>query len=97
MLEGEVATGKRGSCPRLTGDVTCEDEESHWGKHSHLQALTIAERLAGKQVDMPPIRQVKRTFKQAPKARPATVVEAVEAEAPQVWNDVEHQGLSTPT
>lgn len=45
--------------------------------------LTVAELLAGKQVDMPPIRQVNRTFKQAPKAKTT-----VETDAPQLW-DVE--------
>ena len=39
--------------------------------------------LAGKEVDMPPIQQVNRTFKQAPTARPAA-----EADVPQLW-DVE--------
>jgi len=43
--------------------------QSAWGKHPRLQILTIAELLDGKRVDMPPLRQVNVTFKQAPKAR----------------------------
>ena len=43
--------------------------QSAWGKHPRLQILTIAELLEGKRVDMPPLRQVNVTFKQAPKAR----------------------------
>ncbi len=42
---------------------------SHWGKHPRLQILTVAELLAGKRIDMPPLRQVSTTFKRAPKAR----------------------------
>ncbi len=43
--------------------------QSAWGKHPRLQILTIAELLDGKRVDMPPLRQVNVTFKQAPKAK----------------------------
>jgi hypothetical protein len=42
---------------------------SAWGKHPRLQILTIAELLAGKRIDMPPIHQVSTTFRRAPKAR----------------------------
>ena len=34
-----------------------------------LQILTVAELLAGKGIDMPPIRQVSTTFKKSPKAQ----------------------------
>src|SRR5487761_2113970 len=71
--------------PMRTEAASAGFYESHWGKHPRLQVITIAELLAGKQVDMPPIRQVNRTFKQAPKAKPAA---AAEADAPQLW-DVE--------
>ena len=37
-----------------------------------LQILTIAELLAGKGIDMPPIRQVSTTFKKAPRQKPTT-------------------------
>jgi hypothetical protein len=43
--------------------------QSAWERHPRLQILTIAELLEGKRVDMPPLRQVNVTFKQAPKAR----------------------------
>jgi len=36
-------------------------------RHARLQILTIAELLAGKRVDSPPIRQTSRTFKAAPR------------------------------
>jgi DNA modification methylase len=68
--------------PMRTEAASAGFYESHWGKHPRLQVLTVADLLAGKQVDMPPIRQVNRTFKQAPKARPA----AAEADTPQLWD-----------
>jgi len=44
-------------------------ESELWGqKYPKVQLLTVAELLAGKKVDMPPIRQVGATFKKAPKA-----------------------------
>ena len=43
-------------------------ESDFWGKkYPKIQLLTIAELLAGKQIAMPPIRQVDATFKKAPK------------------------------
>lgn len=40
-----------------------------WNKdYPKLQILTVAELLAGKGIDMPPLRQVSTTFKKAPKA-----------------------------
>jgi hypothetical protein len=42
--------------------------DSAWGKHAKLQVLTVADLLAGKKIDSPPIGQTGRTFKQAPKA-----------------------------
>jgi len=47
--------------------------ESAWGTHPRLQVLTIAELLAGKRIDMPPVGQVNVTFKRAPKAREAAL------------------------
>jgi len=44
-------------------------ESQAWGKqYPKIQLLTVADLLAGKQIDMPPIRQVNATFKKAPKA-----------------------------
>jgi len=43
--------------------------ESPWGTHPRLQVLTIAEILAGKKIDMPPLGQTNVTFKQAPRAK----------------------------
>ena len=43
-------------------------ESATWGKkYPKLQLLTVAELLAGKTIEMPPIRQVGATFKKAPK------------------------------
>jgi site-specific DNA-methyltransferase (adenine-specific) len=41
--------------------------KSHWGSHSRLQILTIAQLLDGKRIDYPPTVNV--TLKQAPRAR----------------------------
>ncbi|MEP7247455.1 MAG: hypothetical protein ABI885_27750 [Gammaproteobacteria bacterium] len=41
---------------------------SHWSKHAKLQIITVGELLAGKRIDMPPIRQTSVTYKKAPKA-----------------------------
>ena len=44
-------------------------ESSLWGKkYPRVQLFTVAELLAGKTIEMPPIRQVGATFKKAPKA-----------------------------
>ena len=41
-----------------------------WNKgYAQLQVLTVAELLAGKGIDMPPLGQVNVTFKRAPKVR----------------------------
>ncbi|MDP2984424.1 MAG: DNA methyltransferase [Candidatus Latescibacter sp.] len=58
------------SGPMKTEAVTAGFYESaSWGrKYPKIQLFTIAELLAGKQIDMPPIRQVGMTFKKAPKA-----------------------------
>ena len=50
--------------------ATGEFYDSPWGtRHPRLQILTVAELLDGKGVDMPPIRQVNKTFKKAPRAK----------------------------
>jgi hypothetical protein len=42
-------------------------ESALWGqRYPKVQLLTIAELLAGKRVEMPPIRQMGATFKKAP-------------------------------
>lgn len=44
---------------------------SPWGtKHPRIQILTITELLAGRSIDMPPIRHTSQTYKQAPRAAP---------------------------
>ncbi|MFA7331042.1 MAG: hypothetical protein WC326_08220 [Candidatus Delongbacteria bacterium] len=37
------------------------------GKHPRLQVLTVAELMDGRQIDMPPLHQVNKTFKKASK------------------------------
>jgi hypothetical protein len=56
--------------PMQTGAVTAGFHESKmWNKkYPRIQLVTVAELLAGKQIDMPPVRQVGATFKKAPKA-----------------------------
>jgi DNA modification methylase len=45
-------------------------ESQMWGKkYPKIQLLTVADLLAGKQIAMPPIKQVGATFKKAPKAK----------------------------
>ncbi len=45
-------------------------ESATWGqKYPKVQLLTVADLLAGKKVEMPPIRQVGATFKKAPRAK----------------------------
>jgi len=57
--------------PMLTEAITASFFESKtWGKkYPKIQLLTIAELLAGKKIDMPPIRQVGATFKKAERFR----------------------------
>ena len=44
-----------------------------WGKnYPRLQILTVADLLAGKGIDMPPLGQVSSTFRRAPKAKAST-------------------------
>lgn len=56
--------------PMQTEAVTAGFHESRmWNKkYPKIQLLTVANLLAGKQIDMPPVRQVGATFKKAPKA-----------------------------
>jgi len=56
--------------PMQSEAVTAGFHESRmWNRrYAKIQLLTVADLLAGKQIDMPPIRQVGATFKKAPKA-----------------------------
>ena len=42
--------------------------KSPWGQHPKLQIVTVGELLAGKRLDIPPVRQTSVTYKRAPKA-----------------------------
>ncbi|MDD5707931.1 MAG: site-specific DNA-methyltransferase, partial [Kiritimatiellae bacterium] len=59
--------------PMLEESVTAGFFESRtWGRrYPKIQILTVADLLAGKQIDMPPIKQVGATFKKAPRAERA--------------------------
>ena len=43
--------------------------QSPWGNHPRMQILTIEELLAGRCIDMPPIRQTSVTYKKAPRQK----------------------------
>ena len=58
--------------PMMTEAATAGLFESRtWGKkYPKVQLLTISELLAGKKIEMPPVRQVEATFKKAERHRP---------------------------
>ena len=66
---GVLISMQEHTAPMRTEAVTAGFYESAtWGrKYPKVQLLTVAELLAGKKVEMPPIRQVGATFKKAPK------------------------------
>jgi DNA modification methylase len=67
---GVLISMQEATSPMKTEAVTAGFYESAlWGrKYPKIQLFTVAELLAGKKVEMPPIRQVGATFKKAPKA-----------------------------
>ena len=71
--------------PMQTEAVTAGFYESKiWNKkYPKIQLLTVAELLDGKQIDMPPVRQVGVTFKKAPKAAGPTPLETAELPLPE--------------
>jgi site-specific DNA-methyltransferase (adenine-specific) len=68
---GVLISMQDATSPMKTEAVTAGFYESAlWGrKYPKVQLFTVAELLAGKAIEMPPIRQVGATFKKAPKAR----------------------------
>ncbi|MFC1799449.1 DNA methyltransferase [Candidatus Eisenbacteria bacterium] len=68
---GVLITMQHHTAPMKKEAVTAGFFESEmWGKkYPKIQLLTVADLLAGKQIEMPPIRQVGSTFKKAPKAK----------------------------
>lgn len=60
--------------PMETEAVTAGFHESKtWGKrYPKIQLLTVADLMAGKRIEMPPVKQVSATFKKAPRARKAS-------------------------
>jgi hypothetical protein len=57
--------------------------KSPWGQHPRLQIVTVGELLAGKRLDIPPVRQTSVTYKRAPK------VALKAAEQPTIFSDDE--------
>ncbi len=55
--------------------------ESPWGTHPRLQLLTVADLLAGRRIDSPPLGQVSQAFKKAPRAETAKGQLSLGAEA----------------
>lgn len=74
---GVVITMQDHTKPMQDEAVTAGFYESQmWGKrYPKIQLFTVADLLAGKQIDMPPIRQVGATFKKAPRARASSGVQ----------------------
>ena len=67
---GVLISMQEATSPMKTEAVTAGFYESAlWGrKYPKIQLFTVAELLAGKAIEMPPIKQVSVTFKTAPKA-----------------------------
>jgi DNA modification methylase len=67
---GVLISMQEATAPMKTEAVTAGFYESAlWGKkYPKVQLFTVAELLAGKKIEMPPIRQVGATFKKAPKS-----------------------------
>lgn len=53
------------SQPMRTEAASAGFYDSPWGKHPKVQILTIEDLLSGKQIDMPPIRQVNQIYRRA--------------------------------
>jgi hypothetical protein len=66
---GVLISMKEPTKPMKTEAATADFYESFaWGKkYPKVQLLTVADILAEKQIQMPPLRQVQATFKKAPK------------------------------
>ncbi len=66
---GVLISMERPTKPMRTEAASAEFYKSPWGSHPALQILTIEQLLKGKKIDCPPLSQVNRTFKKAPKAK----------------------------
>jgi len=81
---GVVITMQKPTADMRTEAVTAGFYESAtWGrKYPKVQLLTVAELLAGKKIEMPPIRQVNRTFKKAPRHKRTPQAQQTKAKLP---------------
>jgi DNA modification methylase len=68
---GVLITMQEPTQPMRTEAASCGFYRSPWGNHPKMQILTIQELLDGKVVDMPPIRQVNKTFRKAARVKRA--------------------------
>jgi len=82
---GVLISMQKPTSPVKTEAVTAGFYESAvWGqKYPRIQLLTVAELLAGKKVEMPPIQQVNNTFKKAPRHKGPHQARQVEADLPE--------------
>jgi adenine-specific DNA-methyltransferase len=58
--------------------------KSPWGQHPRLQIITVGELLAGKRLDIPPVRQTSVTYKRVPR------VALKAAEQPRIFGEEEN-------
>jgi len=66
---GVLLTLQESTAPMRSEAASGGVYESPWGSHPRIQILTVAEALAGKGIDAPPLGQASVTFKKAPRAK----------------------------
>ena len=66
---GVLLTLQESTAPMRSEAASAGVYESPWGSHPRIQILTVAEALAGKGIDAPPLGQASVTFKKAPRAK----------------------------
>ena len=64
---GVLITMEEPTAPMRAEAASAGFYESPWGKHPRLQILTVAELLASRRIDSPPLGQVSQAFKKAPR------------------------------
>jgi len=64
---GVLITMQEPTRPMLNEAAEAGFYDSRWGKHPRIQIRTVEELLSGKGIDVPPIHQLDKTFKRAPR------------------------------
>ena len=64
---GALLTMEEPTAPMRAEAASAGFYGSPWGQHPRLQLLTVAELLAGRRIDSPPLGQVSQAFKKAPR------------------------------